>query len=138
MPPYAVREHCSTRQACACGPEYLGEPARMRDRGSYLRAVFVCRAMPLNIAVWAPICEFGKISFEEYPPFMNANLRKLSLDERIRLVEDLWDSIAADQSLLPLTPEQQTELDCRLNAYESDGNAGRLAEEVIADIRKGL
>ena len=69
---------------------------------------------------------------------MNANLRKLSLDERIRLVEDLWDSIAADQSLLPLTPEQQTEFDCRLNAYESDGNAGRLAEEVIADIRKGL
>ena len=69
---------------------------------------------------------------------MNANLRKLSLDERIRLVEDLWDCIAADQSLLPLTPEQQTELDCRLNAYESDGNASRLAEEVIADIRKGL
>ncbi|MCC6201887.1 MAG: addiction module protein, partial [Gammaproteobacteria bacterium] len=27
---------------------------------------------------------------------MNANLRKLPLDERIRLVEDLWDSIAAD------------------------------------------
>lgn len=94
--------------------------------------------MPLNIAMWAPIREFGKISFEEYPPFMNANLRKLSLDERIRLVEDLWDSIAADQSLLPLTPEQQTELDFRLNAYESDGNAGRLAEEVIADIRKRL
>jgi putative addiction module component (TIGR02574 family) len=69
---------------------------------------------------------------------MNANLRKLPLDERIRLVEDLWDSIAADQSLLPLTPEQQAELDRRLDAYESDGNPGRPAEDVIADIRKRL
>ena len=69
---------------------------------------------------------------------MNANLRKLPLDERIRLVEDLWDSIAADQKLLPLTPEQRAELDRRLDAYESDGIAGRLAEDVIADIRKRL
>ena len=53
-------------------------------------------------------------------------------------VEDLWDSIAADQSLLPLTPEQRAELDRRLDAYESDGNAGRPAEDVIADIRKRL
>jgi putative addiction module component (TIGR02574 family) len=66
---------------------------------------------------------------------MNANLRKLPLDERIRLVEDLWDSLAADQSLLPLTPEQRAELDRRLDAYESDGNAGRPAEDVIADKR---
>jgi putative addiction module component (TIGR02574 family) len=69
---------------------------------------------------------------------MNANLRKLPLDERIRLVEDLWDSIAADQRLLPLTPEQRAELDCRLDAYEADRNSGRPAEDVIADIRKRL
>jgi len=69
---------------------------------------------------------------------MNANLRKLPLDERIRLVEDLWDSIAADQSLLPLTPEQRSELDRRLDAYESDGDPGRPAEDVVADIRKRL
>ena len=66
---------------------------------------------------------------------MNANLRKLPLDERIRLVEDLWDSIAADQSLLPLTPEQRIELDRRLDAYETDRDAGRPAQDVIADIR---
>jgi putative addiction module component (TIGR02574 family) len=69
---------------------------------------------------------------------MNANLRKLPLDERIRLVEDLWDSIAADQRLLPLTPEQRAELDRRLDAYESDRNPGRPAEDVIAGIRKRL
>jgi len=69
---------------------------------------------------------------------MNVNLHKLPLDERIRLVEDLWDSIAADQSLLPLTPEQRAELDRRLDAYESDNDPGRHAEDVVADIRKRL
>jgi putative addiction module component (TIGR02574 family) len=69
---------------------------------------------------------------------MSANLRKLPLNERIRLVEDLWDSIAAEQNLLPLTSAQQAELDRRLDAYEADGNSGRVAEEAIADIRKRL
>ncbi len=69
---------------------------------------------------------------------MNAKLHELPLEERIRLVEDLWDSIASDQNALPLTPEQQAELDRRLDAYEKDGNPGRPAEDVIADIRKRL
>ncbi|GBE46954.1 putative addiction module component [bacterium BMS3Bbin12] len=69
---------------------------------------------------------------------MNADLRNLSLDERIRLVEDLWDSIASDRNTLPLTPDQQAELDQRLDAYEADGHPGRPAEDVIAEIRKRL
>lgn len=69
---------------------------------------------------------------------MNANLRKLPLDERIRLVEDLWDSIASTQNALPLTSEQQTELDQRLDAYEADSDPGRPAEDVIAEIRERL
>lgn len=80
--------------------------------------------------------EFG--SQGAYASAMNANLRELPLDERIRLVEDLWDSIAADQNALPLTQEQREELDRRLDAYERDGNPGRPASEVIADIRKRL
>lgn len=69
---------------------------------------------------------------------MIANLHELPLDERIRLVEDLWDSIAAEPSALPLTEEQKQELDRRLDAYESDGNSGRPGGEAIADIRKRL
>ena len=69
---------------------------------------------------------------------MNDDLRKLPLEERIRLVEDLWDSIAADQNLLPLTPEQRAEIDRCLDTYEADGNPGRPAEDVIAEIRKKL
>ncbi len=69
---------------------------------------------------------------------MIANLHTLPIVEKIQLVEDLWDSIAADQASLPLTAEQKSELDKRLDSYESDGIEGRVASEVISDIRNRL
>lgn len=69
---------------------------------------------------------------------MNTKPQQLPLEERIRLVEDLWDSIAADQQALPLTSEQKAELDRRLDVYESDKNRGRLATEAVAEIRRKL
>ena len=65
---------------------------------------------------------------------MNPKLQELPVEERIKLVEDLWDSIAADQQILPLTAEQRDELDRRLDAYETDKNHGRLAADTVADI----
>lgn len=38
----------------------------------------------------------------------------LSTTERILLAEDLWDSIAAEQDVAPLSGEQQQELQHRL------------------------
>ena len=69
---------------------------------------------------------------------MNTKLLELPVEERIRIVEDLWDSIAAEQRSLRLTPEQKEELDRRIDAYEDDGNRGRLAADVVADIRRKL
>jgi putative addiction module component (TIGR02574 family) len=69
---------------------------------------------------------------------MIANIRTLPIGEKIRLVEDIWDSIAADQAALPMTDEQRSELDRRLDAYESDGVKGREAGAAIADIKKRL
>lgn len=48
------------------------------------------------------------------------DLLKLSVAERIQLVEDLWDSIAADPEGLPLTEAQKAELNRRLEEHESD------------------
>ncbi|MFB6261229.1 MAG: addiction module protein [Thiohalorhabdaceae bacterium] len=50
----------------------------------------------------------------------------------------IWDSLAADQANLPLTPEQRAELDRRLDAFEADGQEGRPAQEAMADMRKEL
>jgi len=69
---------------------------------------------------------------------MNTKLQQLPVEERIKLVEDLWDSIAADQQALRLTAEQKAELDRRLDAYEIDKNRGRLAADAVADIRHKL
>jgi putative addiction module component (TIGR02574 family) len=69
---------------------------------------------------------------------MNAKLRELPVEDRIKLVEDLWDSIAADRKALPVTAEQKAELDRRLDAYELDQNSGRLASDVVADVRRRL
>jgi len=69
---------------------------------------------------------------------MNSTLKQLPVDERIRLVEDLWDSIAVDQSAIPLSSEQIEELDRRLDSYEADGDSGRPAKEVISALRNRL
>lgn len=67
-----------------------------------------------------------------------AALRDLPLEQRIHLVEELWDSIAADQGALALTDEQRRELDRRLDAYEADRDPGRPLEGVLTGIRKRL
>lgn len=43
-----------------------------------------------------------------------SDIRKLSVAERIQLVEDIWDSIAADADAVPLTDDQRSELDRRI------------------------
>ncbi|MBI3927734.1 MAG: addiction module protein [Armatimonadetes bacterium] len=66
------------------------------------------------------------------------DLAQLPLQERIRLVEDIWDSIAAEQEALPLTDAQRCELERRLADYRHDGETGRPPEEVIKEIRNRL
>jgi putative addiction module component (TIGR02574 family) len=67
-----------------------------------------------------------------------SSILKLPIEDRIRLVEDIWDSIADDQSVLDLSEAQRMELDKRLDAIEKDGEIGREASEVIAEIRSRL
>ena len=57
-------------------------------------------------------------------------LLKLSVAERIQLVEDLWDSIAADADAYPLTEAQKAELDRRLADHEADPDSAIPWEEV--------
>ena len=66
------------------------------------------------------------------------NIHDISINDRLQLVEDIWDSIAADQKILQLTDEQKIEIDRRLDAYLSDGYKGSEAGEVMANIRKRL
>ena len=69
---------------------------------------------------------------------MKTGLGTLSIGQKLRLVEDIWDSIAADQVALPLTEEQRVELDRRLDAHEFDNIKGRESSEVLAAIKGRL
>ncbi len=44
---------------------------------------------------------------------------RLGVDERLALVEEIWDSIAADSTAVPLPAEQAQELEHRLAAHEA-------------------
>jgi len=63
-----------------------------------------------------------------------ADVLELSLPERIQLVEDIWDSIAAIPQPLPLTEAQRSELDRRLEDYRQHPEHGSPWEEVKARI----
>ena len=55
---------------------------------------------------------------------------KLSVAERIEIVEAIWDSIAASPESLPVTEAQKRELDRRLAEYRATPEAGRTWEEI--------
>jgi putative addiction module component (TIGR02574 family) len=59
---------------------------------------------------------------------------KLPVEERLRLVESIWDSIAEFPEALELTEAQKLELDRRLDAYEADPDAGVPWSDLKADI----
>jgi putative addiction module component (TIGR02574 family) len=63
-----------------------------------------------------------------------AELLKLPVSERIRLVEALWDSIAAVPEPVDLSPDQRRELDMRWKAYERDASPGEAWSDVRARI----
>lgn len=45
-------------------------------------------------------------------------ITKLSTPEKILLVEDLWDNIASNESVIPVPQSHMDELDKRLKNYE--------------------
>lgn len=69
---------------------------------------------------------------------MSSKLSELTVDERIQLAEDLWDSVAAEQAAIPLTTAQRRELDRRLQAFELGSGRGRLVDDVVQEIRERL
>ena len=61
----------------------------------------------------------------------------LPVEERVRLVDTIWDSISAVPEALPLAQWQRDELDRRLAEFEADPDGGATLEEVFARIRRG-
>ncbi len=56
----------------------------------------------------------------------------LSVPERVKLVQAIWDSIASVPDAVPVTNAEREELDRRLDAYYQDPDAGSPWSEVKA------
>lgn len=59
---------------------------------------------------------------------------ELSIPERIQLVEDIWDTIAAGAEAVDLSEEEKKIIDARLEAYHKNPNEGATWEDVIKRI----
>ena len=61
---------------------------------------------------------------------------KLSTPEKILLLEDMWESIASDESSVPVPQSHKEELDRRLRRYESAPGNLLSFEELLTRIEK--
>lgn len=64
------------------------------------------------------------------------DIASLSLEERLRLLDELWESLSRTPEAIPLTNAQREELDRRLDELEQDGPVGIPWEEVLRRLRR--
>lgn len=65
----------------------------------------------------------------------DVDIASLTPEERLSLLEELWDSLASVPEVLPLTPGQRAELDRRLDDLDAEGPVGIPWDEVLRRIR---
>lgn len=63
------------------------------------------------------------------------DIERLTRDERLELLDQLWESLDRDPDALPLSDDQKRDLDARLDELESDGGRGVTWEEALEQIR---
>jgi putative addiction module component (TIGR02574 family) len=63
------------------------------------------------------------------------NVSRLSRDEQLDLLDQLWESLGRDPEAFPMSDSQREELDRRLDELEAEGPTGLSWEEVVARIR---
>ena len=69
---------------------------------------------------------------------LEIDINKLSPEERLDLIEELWDSLSEDPANIPLTEAQAKELDRRLEEMDKDSSLGIPWDTVMARIRNGM
>ena len=66
---------------------------------------------------------------------LEINIDKLTPEERLDLIEELWDSLSEDPAKIPLTEAQAKELDRRLEDMDKDSSLGIPWNTVMERIR---
>ena len=66
-----------------------------------------------------------------------ADILQLPLQERIRLVELIWDSVAAVPEAVEISPALKAELEARLKEFEANPEAGYSWDQVKLRLNDG-
>jgi putative addiction module component (TIGR02574 family) len=66
-----------------------------------------------------------------------ADILELPVQERIRLVELIWDSVAAVPEAVQISPELKAELQARLEEFEANLEAGYSWDQVKSRLKDG-
>ena len=69
--------------------------------------------------------------------FSVADILELPVQERIQMVEMIWESIAAFPQAIEVSPELKTDLDARLADFERNPEAGYSWDQVKAHLKNG-
>ena len=70
------------------------------------------------------------------PSSKSLGINNLSLAERVMLVEEIWDSIAAEADALEMLQSHKGELDLRLADHNADPGSGSSWEDVKTRLQK--
>lgn len=74
-------------------------------------------------------------------PRMNSisisDILRLPVQERIRLVELIWDSVAAVPEAVEISPELKKELEARLAEFEANPEVGYSWDQVKSRLKDG-
>ncbi|MDP2804982.1 MAG: addiction module protein [Gallionellaceae bacterium] len=66
-----------------------------------------------------------------------ASILELPVQERIRLVELIWDSVAATPEAVEVSPELKVELEARFAEFEANPEEGYSWDEVKSRLNDG-
>ena len=66
----------------------------------------------------------------------NIDISELSPEERLELIEELWESLSVRPDALPLTDPQREELDRRIDEMDRGETLGEPWRDVLESIRK--
>jgi len=66
-----------------------------------------------------------------------SDILQLPVQERIRLVELIWESVAAMPEAVEISPELKAELEARLAEFEENPDAGFSWEQVKSRLNDG-
>jgi putative addiction module component (TIGR02574 family) len=65
------------------------------------------------------------------------DISTLTIEQRLELLDEIWESLYETPEAIPLTEAQRQELDRRIDDLDREGPVGQPLEQVLREIETG-